>query len=196
LRNARIQGRGVEENFQDPKIRPRLRLTCTKFERFRENSSRPKLGVRAGRARSQPSTHLPHAGHRKKCSASSLGGSPHTTRDVLPTREFNDRAVLSSHLVSQKTIAPPAGDRGGSRVSAALNKIGLFLAVTCFRHGVPRGALRRAVRQFSLAQNRGNFCYLSDAPRWRTARARRLLRSSTSCVSPNAAAQTRIVSVA
>src|SRR5258708_1439933 len=54
-----------------------------------------------------------------------------------------------------------------------LNKIGLFLHVTCFRDGVPLGAtpLRCAVRQPSLAQNRGNFCYLSDAPRWRTARA-------------------------
>jgi hypothetical protein len=71
-----------------------------------------------------------------------------------------------------------------------LNTIGLF-HVTCFRDGVPLGLLspiirpRGCVAQFAnrLWQNRGNFCYLSDAPRWRTAHARRLLRSSPGCVS-------------
>src|SRR6266403_6356891 len=43
------------------------------------------------------------------------------------------------------------------------------------------------VRQPSLAQNRGNFCYLSDAPRWRTARASipgEIMVLGASCVSP------------
>ena len=44
-----------------------------------------------------------------------------------------------------------------------------------------------AVRQPSLAQNRGNFCNLSDAPRWRTARASipgEIMVLGASCVSP------------
>jgi hypothetical protein len=56
LNKCRESGAGGRRKIpRTRQSRPRLRLTCTKFERFRENSSRPKLGVRAGRARSQPS---------------------------------------------------------------------------------------------------------------------------------------------
>src|SRR5262249_6674643 len=42
-RTWRIQGRGVEENSEDPKMRPRLHLTYAKFEQFLERFFRPKL---------------------------------------------------------------------------------------------------------------------------------------------------------
>src|SRR5262249_26678665 len=104
------------------------------------------------------------------------------------------RVPLRTVMVNVRVLKDHVADAGMAASHYAcqspLNTIGLF-HVTCFRDGVPLSFLspiirpRGCVAQFAnrLWQNRGNFCYLSDAPRSRTARARRLLRSSPTCVS-------------